>query len=125
MGRKRHRVYSLRSMLNGSLLPGENASELSAEGDSATSFPWRLRLSWELILRVPPWLRSSQYFYFERLESCIRPSLQILDIGCGKEFLMSWLRPDLYRRWTTSILERALIFGIDPYLPSLQQNASR
>ena len=78
---------------------------------------------------LTPWLRSSQEHYFEKLEFLLqapsRQSPRILDIGCGKEFLMSWLRPELFRRLSTSICERGTIFGIDPYLPSLQQNPSR
>lgn len=75
---------------------------------------------------LTPWLRSSQEHYFEKLESLIqKPPARVLDIGCGKEFLMSWLRPELFQRLNTTICERAIIFGIDPYLPSLQQNPSR
>jgi len=88
-------------------------------------FPWRLRVAWWLIGRVAPWMRSSQEPYFEHLESLVRPQTRILDLGCGKEFLMSWLAPDKYRRWSASILDNAVIFGIDPFFPCLQQNVSR
>ncbi len=88
-------------------------------------FAWRIRVAWWLIDRIVPWLRSSQEHYFERLEALIRPGMRILDIGCGKQFLMDWLRPDLYRRWTLSIVEQAVIFGVDPFLPSLLENPSR
>src|SRR5579862_7466183 len=84
-------------------------------------FPWRLRVSWRLVARLTPWLCSSQETYFERLETLIRPKLRILDIGCGKEFLMSWLRPELYARWSAAILDKAVIFGVDPHEPSLRQ----
>lgn len=88
-------------------------------------FSWRIRVSWWLTDRVVPWLRPSQESYFERLEHLIQPGMRVLDIGCGEEFLVSWLRPDLYRRWTVSIVEQAVIFGIDPLLQSLRENPSR
>lgn len=91
---------------------------------TANPFPWRLRAAWWLSARVTPWLCSSQHSYFEHVEKLIRPQNRILDIGCGKEFLMSWLRPDLYQRWSASIVDRTTIFGVDPFLPSLSQNAS-
>jgi SAM-dependent methyltransferase len=37
---------------------------------------------------------------------------------------MGWLPPDKYCRWSASILDRAVIFGIDPFFPSLQENPS-
>ena len=70
-------------------------------------------------------MRSSQEVYFEHLESLVQPRIRILDLGCGKEFLMSWLAPEKYRRWSNSITAKTEIFGIDPFLPSLQQNSSR
>jgi SAM-dependent methyltransferase len=88
-------------------------------------FPWRLRVAWSLVARFTPWLRSSHEIYFERLESLVWPHIRILDIGCGKEFLLSWFAPDLQRRWSASILDKAVIYGIDPCLPSLQENVSR
>ncbi|MGH7971975.1 MAG: class I SAM-dependent methyltransferase [Limisphaerales bacterium] len=88
-------------------------------------FPWRLRVAWKLINSLTPWLRSSQEHYFEKLELLIQRPSKILDIGCGKEFLMSWLRPELFQRLNTAFHERGIIFGVDPYLPSLQQNPSR
>jgi SAM-dependent methyltransferase len=84
-------------------------------------FPWKRRAAWWMEARITPWLRPSQETYFERVEALIQPSIRILDIGCGKEFLMDWLRPDLYRKWEESIIARSSIFGIDPYLPSLQK----
>jgi len=86
---------------------------------------WRFRASWALAARFAPWLRSSQEAYFATVESLIRPQIRMLDIGCGTEFLMTWLRPDLHSRWTKSIVDRAEIFGIDPYLPSLVRNHRR
>ena len=89
------------------------------------SFPWRLRVAWRVTARMTPWLRSSQERYFESLEGLIRPQSRILDIGCGKEFLVSWMRPDKYLRWSASILDEAVIFGVDPCISSLRQNTSR
>lgn len=87
-------------------------------------FPWRLRVAWWLIDRVAPMMRSSQELYFENLESVVQSRIRILDVGCGKEFLLNWLPSDKRRRWSASILDRAEIFGIDPCFPSLRQNAS-
>lgn len=100
-------------------------SSQKVDNKSMSRFPWRIRVAWWLMARVTPWVRSSQEHYFEHLESLIRTNIRILDIGCGKEFLMSWLPPDKYRRWSAFILDRAVIFGVDPSLHSLQQNASR
>jgi ubiquinone/menaquinone biosynthesis C-methylase UbiE len=98
---------------------------LICQGSKVMSrFSWSLRVSWWLIARIAPWMRSSQERYFENLESLMRPQLRVLDLGCGKEFLMRWLAPEKYRRWSASIVDQAVIFGIDPFFPSLLQNAS-
>lgn len=86
---------------------------------------WRVRVARLLTDRLTPGLRSSQESYFARVESLVRPGIRILDVGCGKEFLVNWLRTDLHRRWSASIVDQAVIFGIDPYLPSLRENPSR
>lgn len=70
-------------------------------------------------------MSSSQQLYYERLEKLVRDGLRVLDVGCGKEFLIGWLRPDLHQRWSASILDRITIFGVDPWMPSLQQNTNR
>jgi SAM-dependent methyltransferase len=88
------------------------------------AFSWRQRASWWCIARMTPWLRSSQEKYFECLEELVWPGIRILDLGCGKEFLMSWFAPQQYGRWSASIVKPAAIFGIDPYLPSLQANSN-
>ena len=89
-----------------------------------SEFPWRIRVSWWLISRLTPWVCSSQEQYFSYLEKLVQPGMRLLDVGCGKEFLMDWLRPDLASRWTASICDRAKIFGIDPYFSSLRANSS-
>jgi SAM-dependent methyltransferase len=74
--------------------------------------------------RLTPWLRSSQEEYFSRLEALVKPGMRILDIGCGREFLLSWLEPERSRRWAAT-LDTATVFGVDPHLPSLKGNRSR
>lgn len=88
-------------------------------------FPWRLRVAWRLTSIVIPWLHSSQESYFEYVESLVRPKIRILDLGGGKGFLSKWLPPHLYRRWTATIVDNAVIFNIDCDLPSLRKNPSR
>src|SRR5689334_14156858 len=83
------------------------------------------RIADRLMASVTPWLRPSQEAYFERVGAEMRPNARLLDLGCGKEFLINWLRPDLLRRYSAAIIERSTIFGIDPDFPSLKENASR
>ncbi len=87
--------------------------------------PWRIRTAWWLTARLTPWLSSSQHLYYEHLEKLVRDGMRVLDVGCGKEFLMSWLRPDLYERWSASILDRITAFGVDPWMASLRQSSNR
>ena len=103
----------------------------SAPSHNMADTPWRLQVAWELMKNLTPWLRTSQEAYFETVEAVLSsggsmPTNPVmLDIGCGKEFLMDWLRVDLYRRWKESICGKAIIYGIDPHLPGLLQNPSR
>jgi ubiquinone/menaquinone biosynthesis C-methylase UbiE len=106
-------------------------SRLFPPSHNMSDTPWSLQVAWRLIKKLTPWLRTSQEVYFETVEAVLSSggsmprNPAMLDIGCGKEFLMDWLRVDLYRKWKESICGRAVIYGIDPHLASLRQNASR
>lgn len=92
--------------------------------------PLGLQIAWKLMKNLTPWLRSSQEAYFETIESVLSSGGEtlkksiMLDIGCGQEFLLEWLRVDLYSRWKESICGKGIIYGIDPHFPSLRRNPS-
>lgn len=57
---------------------------------------------WRVISRLAPGLRNSQYAYAATLRAALASKGRWLDLGCGHDFLPSWVRervPDL-RAWT-------------------------
>ncbi len=69
--------------------------------------------------RVP----HPQQIYFERIEKLLKPEMQWLDVGCGRQLVPKWMGGG--EQIETKLRSKAkLVVGIDPDLAALRDNRS-
>jgi SAM-dependent methyltransferase len=77
------------------------------------------RCYWKLERMMVPGLRSSQYAYYETVQTHLNGRKKWLDLGCGHHIFATWMEDE-----QAELARRAdFMVGLDYDLPSLKKNA--